>query len=158
MDNHIYVTAKGKKMLEQRLDELIAMRSGVANDIKTAREFGDLKENSEYAAAREAQSNLEDEIIATQEKIANLKVFSYQKVDTKCVNIGTKVKIAEVGGKRVQEWIITGIIETDPLNNYISNDSPLGKCLLGHAVNDVIVMHTPAGQVKYKIVSISAGQ
>jgi len=156
--NIVYVTLKGKKSLETRLAELIASREDIAHKIREAREFGDLKENAEYAAAREAQSNLEDEIASIQEKLQTLKVFSYAKADTSCVNIGTRVKITEVGGKREQEWIITGVVENDPSNSYISNEAPLGKNLLGKKVGDTVEIHTPTGAIKYKIVKISTGE
>jgi len=154
----IFVTAKGKKILENRLEELVGSRARVAEDIRVAREFGDLKENSEYAAAREAQANLENEIAEITAQLNNLKVFNYAKVDTSKVNIGTKVKIQEQSGaKKTQEWIITGVIESDPSNFYISNEAPLGKALLGKVVGDVIEIRTATTAHKYKIVSISAG-
>ena len=152
-----YVTTKGKKILEERLAELVSQRENVANSIREARELGDLKENAEYAAAREWQANLEDEISKIQASLANLKIFSYAKADTKCVNIGTKVQIQEVGGKKAQEWTITGVIENDPKNFYISNEAPLGKSLLGKKVGDIAEIHTPAGSKKFKIVKISVG-
>jgi len=158
MESIIYVTTKGKKILENRLAELIAQREEVATKIREAREFGDLKENAEYAAAREAQSNLEDEIAQIQTRLQNLKVFSYAKADTSCVNIGTKVQIQEVGGKKTQDWIITGIVENDPSNSYISNESPIGKNLLGKKVGDVVEIHKPAGVFKYKVIKISTGE
>ena len=158
MENVIYVTAKGKKILENRLAELIASREKAAEDIKNAREFGDLKENAEYAAAREYQSNLEDEIAQIQARLQSLKVFSYSKADTSCVNIGTKVQIQELNDKSKQEWTITGIIENDPTNFYISNESPIGKNLLGKKVGDIVEIHKPAGMFKYKIIKISAGE
>ena len=153
----IYATMQGKKMLEVRLDELVSRREEVAQKIREAREFGDLKENAEYAAAREEQSNLEDEIASIKEKLPVLKIFSYSKCDTSAVNLGTRVKIQEVGTAKTLEWIITGVIENDPGNKYISNESPLGKELLGKKVGEVVEIHKPAGKTRYKIVSISAG-
>ena len=153
----IYVTLKGKKMLEDRLTELISMREEIAQKIRMAREFGDLKENAEYAAAREDQSNLEDEISTIKAKLPNLKVFTYAKADTSKVNIGTCVEIMETGGKKSQKWTITGVVENDPGNFYISNEAPLGKNLLKKKVGEVVEIHTPAGTTKYKIVKITAG-
>jgi transcription elongation factor GreA len=153
----IYVTLKGKRILETRLDELVAGREKAADDIRIAREFGDLKENAEYAAAREFQSHLEEEISQIQSQLLNLKVFNYAKVDTSRVNVGCRVKIAEVGGKRVQEWTITGIVESDPSNFFIANEAPLAKSLLGKTVGEVIEIHTPAGAHKYKITDIKCG-
>ena len=158
MENVIYVTTKGRKMLETRLEELISQREDVARKIREAREFGDLKENAEYAAAREAQANLEDEIATVQTRLQNIKVFSYAKADTSRVSIGTRVTIQEVAGKKMQEWIITGVIENDPSSSYISNEAPLGKNLLGKVVGDVVEIHTPAGAIKYKVMKIAAGE
>ena len=157
MEGTIYVTAKGKKILEDRLAWLVSQREEIANKIREAREFGDLKENSEYVTAREEQSNLEDEVFEIQTRLQNLKVFNPAKADTKSVNIGTKVQIAEVGGKKIQEWTITGVIENDPSNFLISNEAPLGKSLLGKKVGDIVEIHTPSGVKKYKINKISAG-
>jgi len=154
----VYVTVKGKKILETRLQELIDQREEIAGKIREAREFGDLKENAEYAAAREAQSNLETEIDLIEARLQNIKMFNYAKADTSSVTIGTKVKITEASGKKEQEWILTGIIENDPANGFISNESPLGKNMLGKKVGDVIEIFTPAGNVKYKIVKISTGE
>ncbi|MDR0461959.1 MAG: transcription elongation factor GreA [Christensenellaceae bacterium] len=156
MDGHIYVTTKGKKILEDRLAELISQREGVATKIREAREFGDLKENAEYAAAREEQANLEDEIATIKEKLPVLKMFSYAKADTSKVSIGSTVEIAE-GTKKSQKWTITGVIENDPSNFYISNEAPLGKNLIGKKVGDTVEIHTPVGSHKYKIIKITAG-
>jgi transcription elongation factor GreA len=153
----IYATAHGKKVLEKRLEELISKREEVAHKICEARELGDLKENAEYAAAREEQSNLEDEIAGIHEKLPILKMFSYSKVDTSCVNIGARVQIEDVSTKKKQEWTITGVIENDPENSYISNEAPLGKLLLGKKVGDIVEIFTPIGKNRYKIVKISAG-
>jgi len=154
----IYATVEGKKKLEKRLEILISQRSDAADKIRVAREFGDLKENAEYAAAREEQSNLEDEIASIKEKLPQIKTFSYAKADTKIVNVGTRVRIEEVGKKKTQEWIITGVIENDPENFYISNEAPLGKALIGRSVGDVVEINKPAGKFKYRILKISAGQ
>ena len=153
----IYATTAGKKILEARLDALIALREEVATKIREAREFGDLKENAEYAAAREEQSNLENEIASIREKLPMLKIFTYAKCDTSAVNLGTRVKIQEVGSSKTQEWTVTGVIENDPAKGYISNESPLGRELLGRKVGEVVEIHLPAGKSKYKIVNINAG-
>ena len=153
----IYVTAHGKKMLETRLGELVSQREHVAAEIREAREFGDLKENAEYAAAREKQSNLEYEILGIREKLTSLMSFSYAKADTSCVNVGTRVKIEEVGTKKAHEWVITGVIENDPEKFYISNEAPLGKALIGKKVGETVEIIKPMGKVKYKIIKISTG-
>ena len=157
MEELIYVTTKGKKTLEDRLVELVARRQHIASNIREAREFGDLKENAEYAAAREDQANLEIEIANIESRLANLKIFSYAKADTSKVNVGTCVEIQEVGGKKTQKWTITGVVESDPSNFYISNVAPLGKNLLGKSIGEIVEVHTPAGSTKFKIIKITAG-
>lgn len=145
-------------MLKARLQELISQREEAANNIREAREFGDLKENAEYAAAREAQSILEDEIASIQNKLPLLHIFHYARANTSCVNVGTKVTIEEIGAsKRKQEWTITGIIENDPSHFYISNEAPLGKALLGKKVGETVEIHTPDGRRRFKVTKIAAG-
>jgi transcription elongation factor GreA len=157
MENVIYATSEGKKKLEKYLEELISRRQGIAESVRVAAEYGDLKENAEWAAAREAQTDLEDEINGTREKLLAIKTFSYSKADTSAVNVGTRVRIEEVGSKRVEEWVITGVVESDSENKLISNVSPLGMVLLGKKVGDIVEVKRPVGKVKFKIAKISAG-
>ena len=152
----IYATAVGKKKLEQKLKDLIAKRSEIAEQIKIAREFGDLKENAEYAAAREAQNNLEMEITGIEVMLPKIKLFNYAKVDTGCVNIGARVKL-EAANKKQIEYVITGTLESDITNGYLSNESPIGSALIGKKVGEEIEVKVPAGKIKYKILKISNG-
>ena len=156
-NNIVYVTAKGKKILEERLAELINMRGEAAAAISDARSFGDLKENAEYVAARENQAELESEITTVKDRLENIKLFAYAKADTAKVGIGSCVEILATGAKAAQKWTITGIVESDPANFYISNESPLAKALLGKKVGDVAEIHIPSGSTKFKIVKITAG-
>jgi len=153
----IYATADGKKKLEARLAELIARRAEIAGNIKAAREFGDLRENAEYAAAREAQNNLEMEINEIGAQLPKIKVFSYAKADTSVVNVGTKVTVEIVGRKTKIDFVITGILESDIDNNFVSNASPIGLALMGKKIGDEAEVNVPAGKVKYKIVKIAVG-
>ena len=157
MESTVYATADGKKKLEQKLKDLIARRAEIASQIKTAREFGDLKENAEYAAAREAQNNLEMEITDTENMLPRIKVFNYTKADTKSVNIGTRVKLENVSNKKQIEYVITGILESDITNGYLSNESPIGSALLGSKVGEVVEIKVPAGKIKYKVMKITNG-
>ena len=154
MHGIIYATTEGKKTLEAKLEELISLRASIAEQIKDAREFGDLKENVEYAAAREAQVNLEEEISDIKNKLSTIKLFSYSKADTSAVNVGCRVKIENQISKKTEEWIITGVIENNPEKGYVSNETPLGKALLGSKKGDVVEIKMPAGKVKYKILNI----
>ncbi|MDR0975820.1 MAG: transcription elongation factor GreA [Christensenellaceae bacterium] len=154
----VWATLESKRRLEARLAELIASRGKAAQDISTAREFGDLSENAEYAAAKEAQNNLENEIIKIQEMLGDIKLFNYQKCDTNSVNLGTKVELINKSARNKKETvIITGVLESDPTKDYISNESPKGKALMGKKVGDIATLKVPAGLIRYEIVKISAG-
>ena len=147
----IYATVEGKKKKEARLAELISRRREIAEQIKTAREFGDLKENAEYAAAREAQNNLETEINEIEAMLPSIKVFSYAKADTSCVNIGTKVTVTE--GRKTHEFVISGALKTDEEEDYVSNISPVGRALMGKKVGDTVEVKIPA-KPKFTITKI----
>ena len=157
MENVVYATSDGRKKLEQKLQSLIAKRAEIAANIKEAREFGDLKENAEYAAAREAQNNLEMEITGIEVMLPKIKLFNYAKADTSAVNIGTRVKLENVSNKNVVEYVITGILESDIANGYLSNESPIGSALMGKKVKDEVEVKVPAGKIKYKILKITNG-
>ena len=150
----IYATEKGRKELEARLQGLIAKRSEVAAQIKLAREFGDLKENAEYSAAREAQNNLEMDINQIEAMLPNIKIFSYAKANTNTVGIGSRVTCEVVGKKGKAEFVITGILESDIDKGYVSNASPIGSALLGAKVGDTVEIKVPAGKIGYKVISI----
>ena len=153
----VYATAEGKKKLESKLAELIARRTEVAAQIKIAREFGDLKENAEYAAAREAQNNLETEIGEIEATLPRIKLFSFAKADTKAVNIGTRVKLENISNKQTIEYTITGILESDITAGRLSNESPIGSALLGAKVGEIVEIKVPAGKIKYKVLKITNG-
>ena len=154
MDALIYATSEGKKNLERKLDELVSKREEIAHQIKEAREFGDLKENAEWAAAREAQTNLEEEIAAIKTKLPLIKLFSYAKADTSVINIGTRVKLDNMTTRKSETWVITGVIESDPERGYISNETPLGSALIGKKQGEIIEIKMPAGKIKYRVVKI----
>lgn len=153
-----YVTAVGKKKLEDELAELMAKRSDIAAQIKEAREFGDLKENAEYAAAREAQNNLEIRVKEVEAILQNLTIFSYKTANTSQVNLGTSVLVENVRTKKQETYVVTGFMEFDIEKNYISNESPKGKALLGKKVGEVAIIKTPVSQIELKILKISRAE
>lgn len=153
----VYATAEGKKRLEQKLNDLVSRRADIAEQIKVAREFGDLKENAEYAAAREAQNNLEMEIDDIEAMLPRIKVFSYQKADVAAVNIGTRVRLENTVNKATVDYVITGILESDIDKGYLSNESPIGSALIGKKKGEEVEIKIPAGKIKYKVLKISAG-
>ena len=150
----VYATAASKKELERKLENLIARRGEVASQIKEAREFGDLRENAEYAAAREAQNNLETEINEIQAMLPNVKLFSYAKAPTDAVGLGSKVTVEANGNK--MDFVITGVLDSCIENGYVSNESPIGSALMGNKVGDVFEVKVPAGKMMYTIKKISA--
>ncbi|MDR1917429.1 MAG: transcription elongation factor GreA [Christensenellaceae bacterium] len=150
----IYATANGRKKLEEELVELVAKRGDIAEQIKVAREFGDLKENSEYAVAREAQNNLEIRVDEIEEMLPHIKLFSYKNADTGVVNLGTCVTVQNVKTKKQESFVLTGILEVDADKNYISNESPKGKALLGKKVGETAIIKTPIMTTELKIVKI----
>ena len=128
----ISLTAEGKKGLEKELEELIAERPAIAERIATARSFGDLSENEEYSSARNEQKVAESRILEIQEILKNAKVIRGGK-KTK-VDLGAQVSLS-IGGKKM-EYTLVGPTEANPLEGKISNESPIGKALLGHKAGE----------------------
>ena len=123
----ISLTSEGKKELEQELDELIKNRPVIAEKIATARAFGDLSENEEYSSARNEQKMAESRILEIQDILKNAKIIRGGKKDK--VDLGATVSL-EMGGRKV-EYTLVGPTEANPLEGKISNESPIGKALLG---------------------------
>ena len=128
----ISLTAAGKKDLEAELDELIKGRPAMAEKIATARSFGDLSENEEYSSARNEQKIAESRILEIQEILKNAKVIRAGKKDK--VALGVTVALT-LGGKKM-EYTLVGPTEANPLEGKISNESPIGKALMGHKAGD----------------------
>jgi transcription elongation factor GreA len=128
----IHLTAEGKKDLEKELEELIAKRPEIAEKIATARAFGDLSENEEYSSARNEQKLTENRILEIQDILKNAKVIKGGKKSTVSLGVGVKL---DLGGRKV-EYTVVGATEADPLNGKISNESPIGKALLGRKAGE----------------------
>ena len=128
----ISLTAEGKKELEAELKELIANRPAIAERIATARAFGDLSENEEYSSARNEQKVAEGRILEIQDILANSKIIRGGKKNT--VVLGATVSL-DMDGKKI-EYTLVGTTEADPFSGKISNESPIGKALLGHKAGD----------------------
>ncbi len=142
----ISLTAEGKKELEAELDELIKGRPAIAERIATARAFGDLSENEEYSSARNEQKVAESRILEIQDILKNAKVIRGGK-RTK-VDLGATVSLS-LGGRKV-EYTVVGPTEANPSEGKISNESPIGKALLGHKADESFDFN---GR-KVKIISI----
>ena len=150
----VYLTKEGKKQLEEKLDyDKTVKRPEVIKRIGLAREFGDLSENSEYDAAKEEQARIEGEISGMEQKLRDCILI--QKVDTSKVNIGCRVELLNNTLGQTVTYKIVGTTESDPLNGLISNQSPVGKAVLGKTVGDDIVVTTPNGDIHFTVKKIS---
>lgn len=153
MKKQFYLTKQGVAELKEELNSLIAQRGPIAERIKTAREFGDLAENAEYAAAREEQEKTESRIDEIENIIQNVKIITKPKGDSK-VQLGSTVKLKSDDNKN-REFQIVGTVEADPINGKISDESPIGKALMGKKEGDKVEIQTPIDTTTYKIVDIS---
>lgn len=157
MANEEFLTKEGYKELEERLDYLKRVaRVEVANKIEVARSFGDISENSEYDAAREEEALVAQEILDIEETLRNAKIINKLKIDTSTVGVGNTVVVDDLEFKEEITFKIMGSFEADPTKGLISNESPLGKALLGAKKGDVVEVITPAGKAQYKVKSIKA--
>lgn len=157
MANEVFLTKEGYKELEARLDYLkTTARVDVANKIEVARSFGDISENSEYDAAREEEALVEQEIQQIQNTLRNAKIINKAKVDTNQVSVGSTVVVEDLEFGDDLTFKIMGSFESDPTKGLISNESPIGKALLGAKKGDVVEVATPNSVAKYKVLEIKA--
>ena len=153
MKKQFHLTPDGVSELETELNELISQRGEVAERIKSAREFGDLSENAEYATARQEQERAENRISEIEHILQNVEVIKKPKGDSK-VQLGSSVKLKSSDGKQ-KNYKVVGTVEADPSEGKISDESPIGMALLGNSVGDSVEIVTPMETVSYKIVEIS---
>lgn len=152
MKKQFHLTEQGIAELKAELEELIAQRGPIAERIKTAREFGDLSENAEYTSARQEQERVEGRIAEIENILQNGELIKKPNGDSK-VQLGSVVKLKSAG--KAKEFQVVGTVEADPLNGKISDESPIGKALLGKKEGDEVEIKTPAETIVYKIVDIS---
>ena len=147
------MTKEGVAELKIELEDLMSQRKAVSDRIKTAREFGDLAENAEYSIARQDQERHENRIGEIDNILKNLELIVVPKNNT-IVRLGSSVKLkTESCGNK--EFQVVGTVEADPLNGKISDESPIGKILIGKKEGEDVEISTPAETTTYKIVSIS---
>ncbi len=150
----ILLTAEGYLELETELNDLkINKRPEVIKALKEARALGDLSENADYDAARDAQAKLEGRIKELEFKLENAKIISENNKDV--VSVGSTVTISYVDDDESEEYKIVGSLEADPFNNKISNESPIGSAVIGKKVNDIVTVKTPTGSFDVKIEAIA---
>ena len=152
----VILTVEGLKKLEEELIYLKTVkRQEVAERIKQAREFGDISENSEYEDAKHEQAFIEGRILTLEKKLRNAKLIDNDAVDTKAVSVGSKVKLKDLESGDEFEYVIVGSMEADPLDSKISNESPVGKAIIGKKRGSIVEVSVPVGTLKYEIMHIS---
>lgn len=152
----VILTDEGLKKLEEELDELKTVkRKEIAEKIKVALSFGDLSENSEYDEAKNEQAIVESRIASIEEILKTATVIKNSDIDTNKVFVGTNVKVLDMEFDEECDYRIVGSNEADPSDGKISDESPVGKGLLGHKVGEIAEIETPSGIVKYKVLEIS---
>ena len=155
MDKKNILTYEGLKKLEDELENLkVVRRKEVSQKIKEAREQGDLSENAEYDAAKDEQRDIEARIEELEKILKNAEVVVEEEADLDKVSIGCSVKILDCEFDEELEYKIVGSTEANSLKGKISNESPVGKALLGKQVGDTVEVEAPAGVVKNKVLSI----
>ena len=151
----VILTHQGIAELERALDHLKSVRrQEIAEQIKKARAFGDISENAEYDEAKNEQAKIEGEINYIENTLRNAKVIEDDQIDSGVVNIGTKVKVIDLEYQEEIEYTMVGSAEANATNNKISNESPVGKALLGNQRGDIVEIQTPGGTVRLQIVDI----
>ena len=154
--NKTVVSVEGMKKLEEKLQYLTTVRRAeVAEQISVARGFGDLSENAEYDEAKNEQSRLEMEIAEQEAAIRTAIVIDDENVSTDSVNVGTNVRVEYVDDGDTEDYALVGAHESDPMNNRISNECPVGAALLGHKVGETVTVESPDGPILLKILEIS---
>ncbi len=156
MHKKIRLTDEGLKNLQEELETLKTEgRRDIAEKIKVARGYGDLSENSEYDEAKNEQAKIEARIVEIEAMLKNVEIIEDVKGTTKTVVLGSKVKILDVEFEEECEYRIVGSAEANPEKGLISDESPVGKALLGHKKGDTVFAEAPAGEIEFKILAIS---
>ena len=149
------LTYTGLKKLEDELENLkVVKRKEVAGKIKEAREQGDLSENAEYDAAKDEQRDIEARIEELEKILKNAEVVDEEEVDLDKISVGCQVKILDIEFDEELEYKVVGSTEANSLTGRISNESPVGRAIMGASVGDIVTVETPAGDLQYKILEI----
>ncbi len=151
MKRQFFLTNDGVAELKAELEDLTSQRGPIAERIKSAREFGDLAENAEYSAARQEQEKVESRIAEIENILQNMEIITKPKGDSK-VQLGSTVKLKGESGTK--EFQVVGTVEADPLNGKISDESPIGKALMGKKHGEAVEIVTPAETTTYTIAEI----
>ncbi len=154
-DKEVLLTPDGLKKLEEELENLKSVkRREVAERIKIAIGYGDISENSEYEDAKNEQAFIEGRIITLEKMLRNARIINNDELDLETVSIGSTVIVEDVEYGDTMEYTIVGTAESDPNQNKISNESPVGKAIIGKKKGTTVEVSVPAGIIQYKILDI----
>ena len=153
----VILTPEGYAKLKEEIETLsTAKRREVAERIKHAREFGDISENSEYDDAKNEQAMLEHRIATLEDRLAHARVIEADEISSDAVGIGTRVRLKDMDANETTEYTIVGSAEANPSEYRLSNESPVGKAILGRKKGEVVEVAAPRGKLKFKIMDIKA--
>jgi transcription elongation factor GreA len=153
----VILTPEGYEKLKGEIDHLRGeRRREVAERIRVAREFGDIAENAEYDDAKNEQAMLEHKIAQLEERLLSARVITKKEISKDAVSVGSKVRLRDMQANKTFEYHIVGSIEANPAENKLSNESPVGKAIIGHKKGDVVEVSAPRGALKFKILEIKA--
>lgn len=154
-EKQVILTAEGLKKLEEELEYLKSSKRGqVAERIKQAIDYGDISENSEYEDAKNEQAFVEGRIITLEKMLRNAKLIEEADIQTDVVTVGSRVLLKDLEDGSEFEYTIVGSAEADPAQSKISNESPVGKAVLGQNKGAIIEVQVPVGKVQYQILDI----
>ena len=157
-EQEVILTREGLKQLEDELENLRTVkRAEVKERLKEAIALGDLSENSEYDDAKNEQAFMEGRILELEKMIRNAKVIDEDAHQEGTVTVGSLVKVKDIEFDEINEYRLVGTVEADPMNNRISNESPVGRALLGRKKGAIVDVEVPAGIIKYEILEVSKG-
>jgi transcription elongation factor GreA len=153
----VILTPEGYKKLQEEIEYLsTTRRQEIAERIRVAREFGDIAENAEYDAAKNDQAHLEARIAVLEERLKNARVVTKKEIRSGEVSVGTKVRLKDLSSNKTVEYHIVGSAEADPAELKLSNESPVGKAIMGRKKGDVVEVSAPRGALKFKIMEVKA--
>jgi transcription elongation factor GreA len=153
----VILTPEGYEKLKQEIDLLRGdKRREVAERIRVAREFGDIAENAEYDDAKNEQAMLEHKIAQLEDRLLTARVITKKEISKDTVSIGSRVRLRDVAAKQTFEYHIVGSAEANPAENNLSNESPVGKAIMGHKKGETVEVTAPRGSLKFKILEIKA--
>ena len=157
-EQDVILTREGLEQLEQELENLRTVkRTEVKERLKEAIALGDLSENSEYDDAKNEQAFMEGRILELEKMIRNAKIIEDGEQQNDTITVGSLVTVKDIEFDEITEYRLVGTVEADPMNNRISNESPVGRALLGHKAGEIIDVEVPAGVIQLEIIEISKG-